>query len=188
MAGPVRIACFGDSLTEGYGLHSDEALPAVLERLLGEGGVPARCLNFGVSGDTAGDGLARIRQVLAARPDAAVVAFGANDCFMGEPVETVRATLAAIIETLRARAIPVLLAGISATLAQDDEYRDAFETIFPSLAEQYGLDLFPDILAPYFGNSDLTLLDGLHPSAAGVEAMARAMLPRVERLARSVEG
>jgi len=182
---PVRIACFGDSLTEGYGLHPDEALPAVLERLLGENGLPARCLNFGVSGDTAGDGLARIGQVLDAQPDAAVVAFGANDCFMGEPVESVRATLARIIETLLGHSIPVLLVGITATLAPDDAYRDAFDPVFASLADQYGLDLFPDILAPYFGEPELTLLDGLHPSAPGVEAMARALLPRVERLARA---
>ncbi|MFH1914213.1 MAG: arylesterase [Pseudomonadota bacterium] len=187
MKDPVRIACFGDSLTEGYGLNPDEALPAVLERMLTERGVPARCLNFGVSGDTTGDGLIRISRVLAARPDAAVVAFGANDCFIGEPVETVRATLAAIIESLRALPVPVLLVGITAPLASDDDYRDHFESIFASLADQYGLDLFPDILAPYFGNSELTLLDGLHPSAAGVEAMARAMLPQVERLAQSAK-
>ncbi|MUM76985.1 arylesterase [Pseudodesulfovibrio sp. F-1] len=181
----VRIACFGDSLTEGYGLHPEQALPAVLERLLCERGASVRCLNFGVSGDTASDGLARIRQVLDAKPDVAVLAFGANDCFMGEPVETVRSTLARIIETFLRHSVTVLLVGISATLAPDDAYRNDFDAIFASLAHQFGLDLFPDILAPYFGDPELTLLDGLHPSASGVEAMARALLPQVERLART---
>jgi acyl-CoA thioesterase-1 len=187
MSTPVRIACFGDSLTQGYGLDRDEALPAQLERMLGERGVRARCLNHGVSGDTAADGLARIDAVLADRPDAAVVAFGANDCFLAEPVDRVRTTLARIIETFLARSIPVLLAGITARLAPDDDYRRAFDPVFASLAHQYGLDLFPDVLAPYFGHSELTLLDGLHPSAPGVTAMARAMLPQVERLARAAQ-
>ena len=49
---PVRIACFGDSLTEGYGLRPDEALPAILEEMLREEGIRTTCLNYGVSGDT----------------------------------------------------------------------------------------------------------------------------------------
>jgi acyl-CoA thioesterase-1 len=185
MTSPVRIAFFGDSLTEGYGLHPDQALPAVLERRLDENGVRARCLNFGVSGDTAADGLARIDAVLDARPDAAVVAFGANDCFLGEPAPLVRATLSRIIETLLGHSIPVLLVGITAVLAADDKYKDAFDPIFASLAEEYGLDLFPDILASYFGAPELTLLDGLHPSAAGVEAIGRDLLPQVRQLVLS---
>ena len=51
-AKPVRIACFGDSLTEGYGLRPDEALPAILEQMLREEGIRTTFLNYGVSGDT----------------------------------------------------------------------------------------------------------------------------------------
>jgi acyl-CoA thioesterase-1 len=188
MSTPVRIACFGDSLTEGYGLQRDESLPAVLERMLDETGVPARCLNFGVSGDTAGDGLARIGTVLAATPDAAVVEFGANDCFLGEPVATVRANLAAIIEALLGQSIPVMLVGITAALNPEEGYKDAFDPLFESLAHHYSLPLFPDILSCYFGDSELMLMDGLHPSAPGVEAIARALLPQVAALARQARG
>ncbi|MDD3312182.1 arylesterase [Pseudodesulfovibrio sp.] len=186
MPGPVTIACFGDSLTEGYGLAPDEALPAVLERLLADRGIAARCRNFGVSGDTSADGLERLGAVLDDAPDAALVAFGANDCFLDEPAERVEANLAAIIEAFRERGVPVLLVGIKALLNPDDGYRRRFEAIFPALAERYGLPLFPDILAPYFGNSDLTLMDGTHPNTAGVEAVGRALIPLVADLAQSV--
>ena len=186
MPAPVRIACFGDSLTEGYGLARDEALPVVLERMLAEEGIAARCLNFGVSGDTSADGLLRLDAVLDADPDAAIVAFGANDCFMEEPVQDVTATLAAILDAFRERAVPVLLVGITALLNPDENYRTEFDALFAELAGRFGLDLFPDILAPYFGNNDLTLMDGMHPNAQGVEGMARAMLPQVAKLAKSV--
>lgn len=185
MTSPVRMAFFGDSLTQGYGLRPGQALPAVLERLLDTSGVRVRCLNFGVSGDTAADGLKRIDAVLRATPDAAVVAFGANDCFQGDPPPLVRETLARIIETLLDRSIPVLLVGITAALNPDAEYRRAFDPIFASLAAEYGLDLFPDILASYFGDPALTLADGLHPSAAGVEAIGRDLLPQVRQLVLS---
>jgi acyl-CoA thioesterase-1 len=184
MPSPVRIACFGDSLTEGYGLAPDEALPVVLERMLADEGIAARCLNFGVSGDTSADGLARLGAVLDAAPDAAIVAFGANDCFMDEPVDAVTATLSAILDAFAERNVPVLLVGITALLNPDEKYRAGFDSLFPELAERYDLDLFPDVLAPYFGNNDLTLMDGMHPNAQGVEAMARAMLDQVVKLAK----
>ncbi|EGB13965.1 lipolytic protein G-D-S-L family [Pseudodesulfovibrio mercurii] len=186
MSGPLRIACFGDSLTEGYGLAPDEALPAVLERDLLDLGIEARCLNFGVSGDTAEDGLNRLRMVLDADPDGVVLAFGANDCFLDEPVDEVAARLSSLIEAFRKRDLPVLLVGVNAGLNPDEAYRARFEAVFPDLAERYDLPLFPDILAPYQGDPSMTLLDGLHPNETGVEAMARALLPQVEALARGI--
>ncbi|WP_272700213.1 GDSL-type esterase/lipase family protein [Desulfovibrio sp. Fe33] len=187
MPSPFRIACFGDSLTEGYGLAHDEALPAVLERSLRDRGVDARCLNFGVSGDTAEDGLRRLDRVIEADPDGVILAFGANDCFLDEPAEDVESRLALLIEAFRKRNIPVLLVGVNAGLNPDEAYRTDFEAVFPALAERYGLPLFPDILAPYQGDPSLTLLDGLHPNAAGAAAIGRALLPMAEELAVSAK-
>lgn len=185
---PVRIACFGDSLTEGYGLSPDEALPVVLERMLREDNLRCTCLNFGVSGDTAGDGLARINDVIDAEPDAAFIEFGANDCFVGEPVETVRQNFIAIIETLLAQKIPLLLVGITALTDFGPDYKAQFDPLFGELAEQYELPLFPDILSSYFGNSMMTLMDGMHPNEQGVEAIARSLYPQVRELAKRAMG
>ena len=181
----VRIACFGDSLTEGYGLARDEALPVVLQRRLNDEDVPAKCLNFGISGETFEDGLARAGQVLDADPDCVLLAFGANDCFTGDPVRVIRRNASAIIETLQARNLPVLLAGVTAHPEIGAAPEAGFDTLFAELAEEYGLPLFPDILAPYFPDPSLTLLDGLHPNAQGVEAMAAALLPLVRDLAQT---
>ena len=186
MSETLRIACFGDSLTEGYGLARQEALPAILQRELYERGVNAHCLNFGVSGDTSEDGLDRLDDVLEAEPDRVVLAFGANDCFLDDSVDEVAARLSSLIEAFRDRDIPVLLVGVNAGLNPDPSYRTRFEAIFPALAERYKLPLFPDLLAPYQGDPSLTLLDGLHPNEAGVEAMGRALIPMVEALARGV--
>ncbi|WP_319585117.1 arylesterase [uncultured Pseudodesulfovibrio sp.] len=187
MSETLKIACFGDSLTEGYGLAREEALPAILQRELYERGVAARCLNFGVSGDTSEDGLDRLDDVLEAEPDRVVLAFGANDCFLDEPVEEVSARLSALIEAFRDRDIPVLLVGVNAGLNPDPDYRARFEAIYPALAKQYDIALFPDLLAPYQGDPSLTLLDGMHPNEAGVQAMGRALVPLVENLARGVK-
>ena len=185
--GTVRIACFGDSLTEGYGLARSEALPNVLERMLREEGLPIQCLNFGISGETFEDGLARVDRVIEARPHGVVLEFGANDCFMGDPVQAIRGNAAAIIETLKSHGLPILLVGITAHPEIGAAHKAAFDPLFGELAEEYGLPLFPDILTPYFPDPALTLLDGLHPNARGVRAMARALLPQVIELVQTAQ-
>lgn len=180
--GPIRIACFGDSLTEGYGLAPDEALPVVLETMLRSEGVHAKCLNHGISGDTSEDGLERLNDVLDAAPNAVLVEFGANDFYTSEPIATVRANLSAIIETLLRKRLPILLIGISVPDGFDDEYKAEFDPLFKELADKYELPLFPDILSCYFGNNDMTLLDGMHPNALGVRAIAKGLLPQTQAL------
>ncbi|WP_319467326.1 arylesterase [uncultured Pseudodesulfovibrio sp.] len=179
---PVRIACFGDSLTEGYGLAHDEALPAVLERMLHDDGIEASCLNFGVSGDTSEDGLRRIKPVIEAKPDAAIVEFGANDCFVGDSIDEVHANLSTIIERLQAEDIPLLLVGITAEICMDEAYTARFNPIFRQLADTYALPLFPDILSCYYDDPMKKLMDGMHPNAQGVESIARDILPQVREL------
>ena len=184
---PVRIACFGDSLTEGYGLAPDEALPVALERRLRDEGIHADCLNFGVSGDTFDDGLLRINAVLQAEPDAVILEFGANDSFMADPTERIEATADTIVQTLRQKGLPVLLIGITALPDMGAEYKRAFDPIFPRLAEKYNQPLFPDILSSYFGDTSLSLLDGIHPNAQGVEAVVHDLLPLVRELIKTVQ-
>lgn len=182
MKASYRIACFGDSLTEGYGLSQEAALPSVLQGLLQEENVKTTCLNFGVSGETAEDGLQRIDQVIKAMPHAAIVAFGANDCFVGDDPHIVKANLAATIERLQSHSIVVLLVGISALTNDDETYRSAFNPIFGELANQYSTPLMPDILACYFHDSSLKLMDGMHPNERGVERIADDMVPYVMQM------
>lgn len=81
---PIRIACVGDSITEGMSASNGAATyPAVLGRLLGS---PFVVANFGVSSTTmlkAGNlpywNTTALRQVAAFAPDVVVVMLGTND-------------------------------------------------------------------------------------------------------------
>lgn len=179
---PQRLACFGDSLFAGYGLAPSQALPVRLEALLRSRGLDARALNLGVSGETSGEGLARLDEVLELRPDAALVEFGANDCHQLIPPRELEDNLTAILQTLVASGIPPLLVGVCGLPWVPAGYGRELAAVFPRLALHLHLPLFPDILAPYAGNPALLLPDDMHPNAAGVEAMALALLPQCVRL------
>ncbi len=174
-----RIACFGDSLFAGYGLTPDQALPARLEALLRARGRDVQVLNFGVSGETSAQGLRRLRRVLAAAPRICLLEFGANDSWQGLAPAELERNLEAMLAALRHAGVAVLLAGVRCLDSGGLFPARDFEDVFPRLARRHGLPLFPDILAPFADDPDQILPDGLHPNAAGAEAMALALLPGV---------
>ncbi|MCJ2012511.1 arylesterase [Methylobacterium sp. J-076] len=178
---PVRLVAFGDSLTAGYRLPADAAFPAVLERMLKAKGRDVQIANAGVSGDTTTGGLDRIDWSVPDGTDGVILELGANDMLRGTDPAVTRRTLAAILDALKARHVPVLLAGMRAAPNLGPDYRAKFDAIFPDLAHQDGLILYPFFLDGIVGDAGQHLDDGLHPNVKGVETIAARMLPTVER-------
>src|SRR6185312_7138044 len=137
------IVTFGDSLTQGV---SGKSYPAFLQDLLDQNGYSYRVDNQGVSGDTTTDGLARIENVIAARPALVVLEFGGNDGLRGIPVEATRQNLTEMIERLQAAHIPLVLAGITLPPNYGPDYVKPFTAIFPSLAKKYNVRFLPFLL------------------------------------------
>jgi acyl-CoA thioesterase-1 len=185
----TRIAAFGDSLTQGYGLPEEEGFVPQLEAWLAEQGkTDVRVINAGVSGDTTAGGRARIDWTLADEPDAVIVALGGNDLLRGlDPAET-RANLDAILARLDAEGIPVLLAGLPGPTNYGPDFKAEFDAIWPELAAEYDAILHPNFLSGIGESpaearaSGLMQEDGIHPNAAGVRAMVEAIGPRVIEL------
>ena len=63
---------------------------------------------------------------------------------------------------------------------RNPSYVEAFDGIYPDLAKEYGLPLYPFFLALTAGNPDLSLQDGLHPNAQGIEKIVADILPQIE--------
>ena len=181
--GPLRILMLGDSLTAGYGLASREALPARLETVLRAHRIDARVINAGVSGDTTAGGLARIEWALADDPHAVIVALGANDGLRAIDPAVTRVNLDRLLGILAERGLPVLLAGMVAPPNLGSDYAARFDPIYPELAARHGAILYPFLLDGVATVTSLNQVDGIHPNAAGVEVIARRMLPAVLCLA-----
>jgi acyl-CoA thioesterase-1 len=180
----VRIVVLGDSLTAGLGLPADEAFPAKLERALKAKGLAIEVINAGVSGDTASGGLARLDWSVPEGTDAVILELGANDMLRGIDPKLTRQALEEIVRRLSARGVPVLLAGMRAAANLGNDYRRAFEALYSDLAGRYDLLLYPFFLDGVAGEAGLNQSDGLHPTAAGVDAIVARILPKVEELVR----
>jgi len=179
---PLRILALGDSLTAGYGLKPSDGFTVQLQRSLEARGIPALVLNAGVSGDTTAGGLARLDWALGDRPDMVILALGANDGLRAVNPEVTRSNLAAMLEQLRSKKLPVLLAGIYAPPNLGREYASAFNRIYPELATQYDALLYPFFLEGVATRPELNQTDGLHPNAEGVAVMVQRITPYVVKL------
>jgi acyl-CoA thioesterase-1 len=178
----LRILAFGDSLVHGYGLATEDSFPAQLERALRDAGHPVEVLNGGNSGDTTAAGLSRLDWALSDRPDLAIVELGANDGLRGiDPKETYR-NLDAILTRFQAEGIPVLLTGMLAPRNLGADYAEAFDAVFPRLAEAHGVAFYPFFLDGVAMQPELNQDDGIHPNAAGVARVVERILPSVIRL------
>jgi acyl-CoA thioesterase-1 len=166
------IACFGDSLTAGYGIESTASYPADLQHLLDTAGYRYRVVNAGVSGDTTKDGLERIHRVLAQRPQIVVLEFGGNDGLRGLPIEGTQRNLAAMIEQLQHTGIKVALAGISLPAQYGGDYITRFNSMYPQLARQFHVPLLPFLLQDVYGVQGDIQSDGVHPTAQGAKQVA----------------
>ena len=184
---PLRIVALGDSLTAGYGVPADASFPARLETALRAKGHDVTIVNAGVSGDTAAQGLARLDWALADGADAAIVELGANDALRGLDPALTRQSLTAILDALKARGIPVLLAGMRAPPNMGATYVEEFDSIYPDLARSHSAILYPFFLDGVAGVRGLNLEDGIHPNAKGVAVIVDGITPKVEELIARVE-
>jgi acyl-CoA thioesterase-1 len=183
---PVRITVLGDSLSAGFGLPAGAAFPARLQTALRDKGHAVEIHNAGVSGDTASGGLARLDWSVPDGTDAVIVELGANDALRGIDPKVTRAALDGILRGLKQRGIAVLLAGMRAPRNMGEDYGRAFDVIYPELAAAHGALLYPFFLDGVATDPALNQGDGIHPNAAGVDAIVRGIAPKVEELIGAV--
>lgn len=179
---PVHLVALGDSLTAGYGLAPRDGFTAQLQAALTARGHQVTVHNGGVSGDTSAGGLARLDWVIGPETDAVIVELGANDMLRGIAPHVTDKNLRQIIETLQAKGLEVMLAGMLAAPNLGAHYETQFNRLYPQLAKQYGLVFYPFFLDGVAGDPKLNLGDRIHPNSQGIEVIVNNILPTVETL------
>lgn len=167
-----------------------------LEAWLRDRGHEVTLINAGVSGDTTAGGRSRIDWTLTPEVDALIVALGGNDLLRGIDPAASRDNLDAILDRAGAAGVPVLLVGMQAPGNYGPDYKQAFDAMYPELAETHGALLAENFLGALEAAEDRAATlrdylqpDGIHPNAVGVARIVEALGPRVEALlARAASG
>lgn len=168
------ILFFGDSLTAGYGLSTEEAFPSLVEKKFLKTGKPVKVVNAGLSGETSAGGLSRIDWVLRQPVDVFVLELGANDGLRGLSLEQTAKNLQGIIDKVKAKnpKARIVIAGMMVPPNLGQSYTTTFKSMFPELARKNNATLIPFLLQDVAGNEKLNLADGIHPNTEGHKIVA----------------
>ncbi|MDA0189770.1 MAG: GDSL-type esterase/lipase family protein [Proteobacteria bacterium] len=169
-AGSVVLA-FGDSVTHGTGAAPGEDYPARLAALTGWD-----VRNHGVPGDTAQAARARIAAALEeTQPALVLLEIGGNDFLRQRKESQVREDIRAILATVRAQRIPVVLIavpGFSPLGAAVGRLSDS--PIYETLATEEKLPLVANVFADVLSDPALKA-DAIHPNAHGYRRLAEGI-------------
>ena len=178
---PITLSVLGDSLSYGYMVPAGYIL--MLMELLEKDYPSNRFLlhNHGVCGDTAQDGLRRLREALLHPPaDIALVQFGINDCFIGISASAFQAAVGQIVrgyQTECPKGIVLLVPPPPVYPPRENRMLEPFRQALHELAKTLDVVCVPIHKHWSVGESSPSrwLDDGVHPSEEGYRLMARAV-------------
>ena len=163
------ILFFGNSLTAAYGLAVEQGFVALLQHRLDSLGLPYRCINAGLSGETTAGGLGRIDWMLRQPIDIFVLELGGNDGLRGTPPAESYKNLQAIITKVKEKypKVKIVLAGMEAPPNMGAVFTKGFRENYSRLAKENNVALIPFLLEGVGGDRRLNQADGIHPNAEG---------------------
>lgn len=172
------VLALGDSITAGYGLSPEQAWPALLASQTGW-----TIVNGGVSGNTAGDALARLPALLDKHaPKLVLVILGGNDMLRKVPETQTRQDLARVLKQARDReARAVLIATPKPSVAGAVFQRLSAPPFYTEIAREMGVPLLADAVPDVLSDPELKL-DPLHPNAEGHRALAGKLFDGLRKL------
>ncbi len=151
-------------MSAGYNMPIENSWPSLLPGVLLEHGQNVTVINGSISGDTTGNGLARLPQLLEQHsPDIVLIELGANDGLRGFPPKLITANLSKMITIIKDFGAEAIVMQIRVPPNYGKRYSDMFYDIYPKLAEHQQVQLMPFFLEHLITKPDWIMADGLHP-------------------------
>ncbi len=175
------LLILGDSLSAGYQMPAEKSWPALLPPLLAQQAQPTMVINASISGDTSGNGLARLPKLLKQhKPDFVLIELGANDGLRGFHPKILRNNLSQMITEIKKVRSQPLLMQIEVPPNYGKRYNELFRNTYPSLSEATNVPLLPFFLIDIIVKPELMMKDGLHPTAEAQPLIAQFMAKHLQ--------
>lgn len=159
------LLILGDSLSSAYGMNPERGWVRLLNKRLQEKKYDVEIINKSVSGKTTADGLNRLPEFLnTLHPDMVLLALGSNDGLQGNPPDTMKSNLEAMIRLCQEAHAKVILVGFRLFPTYGDLFPNAFAKVFSDLAEQYHLPFIPLLLEGLEADPKYRQADNIHPN------------------------
>ncbi|PSU17270.1 multifunctional acyl-CoA thioesterase I/protease I/lysophospholipase L1 [Photobacterium kishitanii] len=175
------LLVLGDSLSAGYQMPADKSWPTLLPEILAQQSQPTTVINASISGDTSGNGLARLPQLLTQyKPDVVLIELGANDGLRGFAPKILRNNLSQIITLIKKVGSQPLLMQIEIPPNYGKRYTELFSNTYPNLSQSFNVPLLPFFLIDIIVKPQLMMKDGLHPTAEAQPLIAQFMAQQLK--------
>lgn len=159
----TKVLAFGDSLTYGYGVSSEQSYPSILASLL-----HVSVVNEGISGEMSDQGLARLPAILEkVKPDILILCHGANDILRNRDLQKMKENLSKMVAMTKEKGIYVLLVGVPTY----DILTFSVPKVYYDVAQTYELEIEDKELNKIL-NTESLKSDQVHPNAQGYSLMA----------------
>lgn len=156
-----KLMILGDSLSAAYGLQESQGWPALLAEK-----TELTLINASISGETTGGGLARLPALLAQhQPDWVLIELGGNDGLRGFNPDLITNQLREIILLVKQHNAVPLLMQIRIPPNYGPRYVQRFTDIYPKLAAEQQITLWPFFMDEIAIRPELMMQDGIHPNA-----------------------
>jgi acyl-CoA thioesterase-1 len=184
LAGP-SIVILGDSLSAAYGMEISQSWPSLLQQRLIENGYVHRVFNSSIAGDTTQGGATRLPRLLDKnQPEVVILELGGNDGLRGLPIEVTGKNLSSMIEQSQSAGASVILSEMRIPPNYGRTYTEKFNTLYTTLADQYGVSLLPFLLDDIALEPGLMMADGIHPTAEAQPLILEKVWIQLEPLLR----
>lgn len=177
------ILFLGDSLTAGYGVTREEAYPYILEKKSKELGKNIKVINGAESGSLSSNLKSRL-QFYAKREkiDVVVIASGGNDARQLSDIQNIKTHLTKTIQLAKELGIKPVLIQMKVFPNLGKQYVKDFTLLYPTLAKQEKIILWPFLLEGIAGNREYNISDGFHPNPIGHQKISENLWPHFKEL------
>ncbi|PID33866.1 MAG: arylesterase [Thiotrichales bacterium] len=156
------ILAFGDSLTSGVGVSSENSYPSVLAKLTGK-----KVVNAGVSGELTQEGLKRLAKVIDdTNPELLILLEGGNDILRNRNLSETKNNLAEMIRLAKGQGVQVVLIGVPKKQLFSDT-----APLYIELAEEHKIPLEAELISTLLRRPKFKS-DTVHFNNVGYQKMA----------------